>query len=271
MISSPEELTTMAQSIKDGSYPMYIDRDFTTQIYDRGQGEILLFTPFYENSHFIYSRQILELQQRYRVIYYTRRESVCEDLSFDILVSDLEKIVDKLGLSGIHAVSMCLTINVPLLLEYRRPGTFRSFFFTNCFVYMPFPQWKYSFYRAIFPYVPAFIAKPYFLSMHAASTEHSLIWPFLQQISDFQKKMKYGMLPLRKVDTRHLLASIKTPAYVLTSESDPMIDHDSTELVAVLMPNAQFETIGGIRCHFLSLVLPELFIQKLEHFIRSLN
>ncbi|AEG60452.1 alpha/beta hydrolase [Desulforamulus ruminis] len=262
-----QQLNKAEEQIIAGFKGYKIDEEYTVNIYDRGQGEAILFTPVFENTNFIYANQIKYFEKKYRVITYSAREYKSKEINVDLLSNDILSILDILQLKKVNVVTMCITTGNALLACLKRPELFQSFFITNAFVHMPIPEWEKVLAKFLISILPDAMVKKVLVKKIAIPEERVFFLPRFLPVKNFKEKFNHNVLPMLNADLRNQIYQIDVPARVITTEYDPFIPIKYTKFIHDQMKNSTFTVLSGRKGHFLSLLDPDYFNQELELFL----
>lgn len=77
---------------------------FEAEVFDRGEGEAVLFVPILAHVEVIYARQLRDLVRDHRVVTYRRPEATAKPASIADRVSEVARLLDALGIERVHVV-----------------------------------------------------------------------------------------------------------------------------------------------------------------------
>jgi pimeloyl-ACP methyl ester carboxylesterase len=220
---------------------------WSTQVFDRGGGEPLLFIPIVTHVEVIYARQLREFMGDHRVITYRRNEGKDRAITIADRVEEVRQLLDRLGIDRVHLAARSEGAIVAAAFAYTYPSRCRSLvLITLGMTYQAPPVVQtepLNFALDRVPFAERIVGEDflrrgvvrYLAGPQQRLTEAQLMTVY-EQIPEFVSMYKFSAVPLiRYHDLRGKAQHIPVPTLLITSDEDPRATEDDlTELAAAL-------------------------------------
>lgn len=243
---SDEQWDADRSYVLDGLKQVQVDGK-TTQIFDQGEGEPILFIPIVTHVEVIYARQLREFARDHRVITYRRGEGKDRPITIEERVEEVRQLLDRLGIDRVHLAARSEGAIVAAAFAHTYPARCRSLvLMTLGMRYQAPPVLQtepLNFALDRVPLADRVIGEDFLrrgVVRYLAGPQERLtpaqLMAVYEQIPDFVAMYKYSAVPLiRYHDLRGKAQQIAVPTLLITSDEDPRAtETDLMELAAAL-------------------------------------
>lgn len=245
-----EELGADLEYVSTGLQPESID-GWTTELFDRGEGEAVLFVPILGHVEVIYARQLRDFSRDHRALTYRRPESTTAPVSIADRVREVRELLDHLGIDAAHVVGRgegaivsaefasahperCRSlVMIGLGLRHKVPPTVLTNALNWALLHLPIEgrlltdeSWRKKVVK--------------YLSGKDQRLTHDQLMRVYSQIPDFIKVCKYSVTPLvHYYDLRPKAGELKTPTLLITTDEDARATRADLEQLAGALPDCR--------------------------------
>jgi pimeloyl-ACP methyl ester carboxylesterase len=228
-----------------------------TRIFDRGQGEAILFVPIIRGLEVVYARQLRAFAPTHRVLLYERDETLDRPVYVESRVEEMRRLLDHLEIERAHVVGLG-DAGVPTL-SFGRYHPDRSLSLTSINLgprYRMPPYWLTE--KVINPLtvklpvervVPGAVIRAWVINKttgDGALPKH-LIRHMVEHIPQPMRVHKYSVMPVTdQHEMRDWAHTLDVPTMLIGRDDDPLAPVAELEELAAQLP----------RCHGLH-VLPD--------------
>ena len=222
-----------------------------TELFDRGEGEAVLFVPILAHVEVIYARQLRDFSRDHRAITYRRPEATSAPVRIADRVREVRELLDHLSIAVVHIVGRgegaivasefaashpdrCQSlVMIGLGLRHRVPPVALTRSLNWALLHLPIDGrlltdegWR----KKVVTY----------LSGDDQRLTYDQLWRIYSRIPDFIRVCKYSVTPLvHDYDLRPKAASLRVPTLLLTTDEDPRATRSDLEALAAALPDCR--------------------------------
>ena len=247
---SDEDLDSDVDFVDTGLHHERID-GWTTELFDQGEGEPILFVPILGHVEVIYARQLRDFSREHRTITYRRPESTTAPVTIADRVREVGELLDHLAIDAAHVVGRgegaivaaefagtrpdrCRSlVMIGLGLRHKVPPTVLTNALNWALLHLPIDGrlltdegWRKKVVK--------------YLSGLDQRLTYDQLWRVYSRIPDFIKVCKYSVTPLvHYYDLRPKAASLRAPTLLVTTDEDPRATRADLEELAAALPDCR--------------------------------
>lgn len=247
---SDEQLATDLDYIDTGLQPLRVD-GWSTELFDRGTGEPILFIPILGHVEVIYAGQLRDFSRDYRAITYRRPEATTAPKSIADRVAEVRQLLDHLQIDRAHIVGRGEGAVVASEFAYANPDRCRSLVMISLGMDHKVPpvvvtntlnwvllNWPIE-GRLLTDHSWRLKVVKYLSGKDQRLTYDQLMRVY-ERIPEFIKVCKYSVTPLVLYhDLRGKAQRIKTPTLLITTDEDPRATREDLEELAAALPDCR--------------------------------
>ena len=247
---SDEQLDSDLAYLQEGFRHERID-GWETELFDRGEGDAIVFIPILAHVEVIYARQLRDFSRDHRAITYRRPEATTAPATIADRVREVGELLDHLGISSIDIVGRGEGAIVAAEFAYARPERCRSLVMIGLGLRHKVPPTPVT--RALnwallhLPIDGRLLTDEgwrkkvvKYLSGKDQRLTHDQLMRVYEQIPDFIRVCKYSVTPLvHYYDLRRKAAQLRTPTLLITTDEDPRATHADLEELAAALPDCR--------------------------------
>jgi pimeloyl-ACP methyl ester carboxylesterase len=222
-----------------------------TEVFDRGQGEAVLFVPILAHVEVIYARQLRDFSRDHRAITYRRPEATTAPATIADRVREVRELLDHLSVASVHIVGRgegaivasefaaahpdrCQSlVMIGLGLRHRVPPVALTRSLNWALLHLPIDGrlltdegWRKKVVK--------------YLSGEDQRLTYDQLWRIYSRIPDFIKTCKYSVTPLvHYYDLRPKAASLNVPTLLVTTDEDPRATRGNLDALATALPDCR--------------------------------
>ncbi|HEX5502209.1 MAG TPA: alpha/beta hydrolase [Thermomicrobiales bacterium] len=260
-----------------------ITADWTTEVFDRGEGEPMLCIPIVAHVEVIYARQVREFARDHRVITYRRPEGQDRPIMLADRAEEIRQLLDHLGIERVHIVARSEGAMVAAEFIRRYPERVRSaVLITIAMDYNVAPLWLTDVKNWLmlhFPPAAMLVTDDAvrhevvsYLSGEDQRLTYDQLMEVYRNIPDFKKMYKYSAAPLLVYhDLRGKAQRLPPPTLLIGSEEDPRATRADLEELAAALPDCRGLHMLPHGGHFVNYVQGDEVNQLMRGFYERLS
>jgi pimeloyl-ACP methyl ester carboxylesterase len=247
---SDEQLDGDLELVASGLQRERVD-GWETELFDRGDGEPILFIPILAHVEVIYARQLRDLSRDHRTITYRRPEATTAPRTITDRVREVRSLLDHLGLQSVHVVGRGegaivaaefasahpnrarSLVMIGLGLRHKVPPTAITNALNWALLHLPIDGklltdegWRKKVVK--------------YLSGEDQRLTYDQLWRVYSEIPDFIKVCKYSVTPLvHYYDLRPKAPQLRTPTLLITTDEDRRATRQDLEELCAALPDCR--------------------------------
>lgn len=247
---SDEQLDADLEYVESDSRHERID-GWETELFERGEGEPILYVPILGHVEVIYARQLREFSRDHRAITYRRPESTTAPVSIADRVQEVRQLLDHLDVARAHIVGRgegaivaaefavahpdrCRSlVMISLGLKHKVPPTIITNALNWALLHLPIEGrlltdkgWRHK------------VCK--YLSGKDQRLTYDQLQRVYSRIPDFIRVCKHSVTPLvHHYDLRPHAAELRTPTLLVTTDEDPRATRADLEALCAALPDCR--------------------------------
>lgn len=247
---SDEQLDADLAYVQEGLRHERID-GWETELFDRGEGDAIVFIPILGHVEVIYARQLRDFSRDHRAVTYRRPEATTAPATIADRVREVGELLDHLGISTIDIVGRGEGAIVAAEFAYAHPERCRSLVMIGLGLRHKVPPTPVT--RALnwallhLPIDGRLLTDEgwrkkvvKYLSGKDQRLTHDQLMRVYEQIPDFIRVCKYSVTPLvHYYDLRPKAAQLRTPTLLITTDEDPRATRADLEELAAALPDCR--------------------------------
>lgn len=247
---SDDQLAADLDYVDSGLKPLQVN-GWSTEVFDQGWGEPILFIPILGHIEVIYAGQLRDFSRDYRAITYRRPEATSAPKSIAERVTEVRQLLDRLEIDRAHIVGRGEGAVVASEFAYAHPGRCRSLVMISLGMDHKVPpvavtnslNWallNLPIEGRLLTDTSWRLKVVKYLSGKDQRLTYDQLMRVYQRIPDFIKVCKYSVTPLVFFhDLRGKAQRITTPTLLITTDEDPRATREDLEELAAALPDCR--------------------------------
>jgi pimeloyl-ACP methyl ester carboxylesterase len=235
--------------VQDGYRPAAVGGR-RTRVFDRGEGEAVVFVPIIRGLEVVYARQLRAFAPTHRVLIYERDEALEHPVPIAARVEEIRALLDHLGIERAHVVGLG-DAGVPAL-HFGRAHPDRALSLTSVNLgprYRMKPYWltegvvnPLTVRLPVERFVPGWVIRSFVVSKTAgggALPKH-LIRHMVDHIDEPVRVHKYSVMPVTSEhEMRDWAGTLRVPTLLIGRDDDPLAPVAELEELAAMLPDCR--------------------------------
>lgn len=277
-----EQLAADLDYVDAGLLPVRVN-GWSTEVFDRGAGEPILYVPILGHVEVVYAGQLRDFSRDYRAITYRRPEATSAPKSIADRVEEVRQLLDRLDIETAHIVGrgegavvaseFALAypsrtkslVMISLGMDHKVPPVALTNTLNWVLLHWPIEgrlltdtSWRLKVVK--------------YLSGKDQRLTYDQLMRVYQRIPDFIKVCKFSVTPLVLYhDLRGKAQRIVTPTLLITTDEDPRATREDLEELAAALPDCRGVHVLPHGGRFVNYIQSERTNQLIREFYRGLG
>lgn len=247
---SDEQLAADLDYVDAGLRPLRVD-GWSTEVFDRGAGEPVLYVPILGHIEVVYAGQLRDFSRDHRAITYRRPEATSAPKTIADRVEEVRQLLDRLDIESAHIVGRGEGAVVASEFAYAYPARCRSLVMISLGMDHKVPpvaitntlNWvllHWPIEGRLLTDTSWRLKVVKYLSGKDQRLTYDQLMRVYERIPDFIKVCKYSVTPLVLYhDLRGKAQRIVTPTLLITTDEDPRATREDLEELAAALPDCR--------------------------------